>query len=92
MCLNKSCSEVRTDKNLCSAFPIQNGLKRGGALSPLLSVIAVVYVIGKVETNQEGLELNETDWLLVSADDVKSTVTRKRIAEALLEAYLKVHL
>jgi len=36
MCLNKTCSKVCRGKNLSDTFPIQNGLKQGDALSPLL--------------------------------------------------------
>jgi hypothetical protein len=37
MCLNETESKIRIDKNLSGVFPIQNGLKQGGALTPLLS-------------------------------------------------------
>jgi hypothetical protein len=36
MCLNKTYSTLRIDKSLCDKFPIENGLKLGNALSPLL--------------------------------------------------------
>jgi hypothetical protein len=36
MCLSETCSNVRVCKHLSYAFPIQNGLKQGGALSLLL--------------------------------------------------------
>jgi hypothetical protein len=36
MCLTETYSIVRVDKNLSDTFPIRNGLKQGGALSPLL--------------------------------------------------------
>jgi hypothetical protein len=49
MCLNKTHSEVRTGKYLSDYFPIQNGLKQGDALSPLLFNFAVEYVIRKVQ-------------------------------------------
>jgi hypothetical protein len=36
MCLNETYSRVQTGKNLSDKFTIQNGLKQGDALSPLL--------------------------------------------------------
>jgi hypothetical protein len=35
-CLNETYSKVRIGKHLSGSFPIQNGLKQGDALSPLL--------------------------------------------------------
>jgi hypothetical protein len=51
---------------LSDSFPIQNGLKQGDALSPLLFSFA----IRKVQENQVGLKLNGTHYLLAYADDV----------------------
>jgi hypothetical protein len=36
MYLNESYSKIRIGKHLSDSFPIQNGLKQGDALSPLL--------------------------------------------------------
>jgi hypothetical protein len=36
MCLNETYSKVRVGKLLSDKFPIQNGLKQGDALQPLL--------------------------------------------------------
>jgi hypothetical protein len=35
LCLNETCSRVRTRKHLSDRFPIQNDIKQGDDLSPL---------------------------------------------------------
>jgi hypothetical protein len=53
---------------LPDTFPIQNGLKQGDALSPLLFKFASEYVIGNGEENLVGQKLNGTHQLLFYAD------------------------
>jgi hypothetical protein len=48
MCLNETYSKVCMCKHLSNSFPIQNSLKEGDALSPLLFKFALEYAIRKV--------------------------------------------
>jgi hypothetical protein len=96
MCLNETYSKVRIGKHLSDRFPIQNGLKQGDALSPLLFNFALEYAIRKVQENQVGLKLYGTHQLLAYADDVillgDNIDTLNRNTQTLIDASKEVGL
>jgi hypothetical protein len=96
MCLNETYSRVSIGKNLSDKFPIQNGLKQGDTLSPLLLNFAFKYTLRRVQENQEVLKLNRTGQLLAYADDSnivgENIDTIQKNSEAVLDACKEVGL
>jgi hypothetical protein len=70
--------------------PLQNGLKQGDTLLPLLFNFAVEYAIRKVQKNQIRLKLSGTRHLVIYADEVTLLVDNidaiKKNTETLIEA------
>ena len=77
-------------------FSVRDSLKQRGALSPFLFNFALKYAIGRVQINQDGLELNGTHHLLVYVHDVNilggSVRTIKENAEASILASKEIGL
>ena len=55
---------------MSSSFPIENGLKQGDALSPLIATCALEYSIRNVQETNLGLDMNGTHQVMAYADDV----------------------
>jgi hypothetical protein len=68
MCLNEMYSEVYICKHLSINFLIQNDLKQGHPLLPLLFSVALGYEIRKMHENQVGLKLNGRHLVLTYAN------------------------
>jgi hypothetical protein len=85
-----------TFKILSDAFPIQNSVEQGEALSSSLFKFALVCTITTVQENQEGLEVKGTQQILV-CDDVnnirivgENIKPIKQMTEALLQRLVRM--
>jgi hypothetical protein len=94
--VDETYSEIRIDKHLSHGFPIQNSLKQGDVLPPVLFNFALNYVIWKVQEHQEGLEFMERISsrfvLTMLIYWVKTQITIITNKEALLQANMEVGL
>jgi hypothetical protein len=75
---------------LSELFPIQNGLKQGDVLLPLLFSYVLEYAIRKVQENHMGMKFDGTHQLLDYTDDVNllgdNIETIKRNTETVIDA------
>jgi hypothetical protein len=96
MCSNETYSRVNIGKNLSDKFPIQNGLKQGDTLSPLLFNFAFKYTLRRVQENEVVLKLNRTHQLLAYDDDSnivgENIDTIQKNSEAVLDTCKEVGL
>jgi hypothetical protein len=82
---------VHIGKHLSNNVPIQNDLKQGDTLSPLLFNFALECSIRKVQENQVGLKLNGTRQLVAYADDVNMLGNTETIIDTNKEIRLEVY-
>ena len=87
--LEGTLSKVRIGTYLSSSFPIENGLKQGDALSPLLCNFSLEYVIRKAQATNLELVMNDIHQVLAYADDVNLIGDDIRTIERNAEVVLK---
>jgi hypothetical protein len=93
MYLNETYSKVFIGKQFSDTFHVQNHLKHGDFLSPLLFNFALEYAIRKVQENYVGLKLNWAHQLPIYTDDAnvlgENMNTIKVNTEALIDTSKK---
>jgi hypothetical protein len=94
MCLNETYSRVHTGKNLSNKFLIQNGLKQGNALSPLLFNFRICYQEVPRKLGRTGIEWGTSFWpMLMTLIFLGQNIdTIQKNTEALLDARKEVGL
>jgi hypothetical protein len=96
MCLNESYSKACIGKYLSDTLPVQNVIKHGDVLLPLLFNFALEYAIRKVLENHDWLKLNATHTPLVCVADINllrdNKNTTKENTETLIDASKEVGL
>ena len=70
LCVNEIYSINLVGSRLSDMFPFKNDLKQGDALLPLLFSFFLEYTIRRVQINQDGFKLNDTQELLFYVDYV----------------------
>jgi hypothetical protein len=70
--LKETYVKVRIGKHLSDMFPIQNGLKQGDALSPLLSTNPKNYKKGEEDT--VGCNILEASWSEIATEPTQTAV------------------
>jgi hypothetical protein len=71
MCLNETYSKFHIGKHLSDAFPIQNSLKKGDALLPLLFSFASEYAIRKDWNGTEHISFWSMLKLIILDENIK---------------------
>jgi hypothetical protein len=96
MCLNEIYNKGYIGKYFSYSFAVQNGVKQGAALEPLLFNFTLEYAIRKVQENYLGLKLKGTHQLLAYAENADllgyNIDTIKKNTETLSDASRKVDL
>ena len=86
-CLDGTQCKVRIGNYLSSSFPIENSLKEGDALLPLLFNFAQEYAIRKLQETNLGLDMNGIHLVLTYTENVNLIINYIRITERNVNYY-----